>query len=67
MRLTRGKLIKQQDWAEWQASEFLQLDQYDAQGMFGTPVMVDSEAAVFHSVWTYAIKAVDGRKKARWA
>jgi hypothetical protein len=35
--------------------------------MFGLPVMVDSEAAVFHSVWKYAIKAVDGRKKARWA
>jgi len=35
--------------------------------MFGLPVMVDSNAAVFHSVWTYAIKAVDGRKKARWA
>ncbi len=67
MRLTRGKLLKQHDWAEWQASEFLQLDQYNAQGMFGTPVTVDSEAAVFHSVWTYAIKVVDGRKKARWA
>ena len=66
-RLTRGKLLKQHEWEEWQESEFLQLDQYDAQGMFGSPVMVDSDAAVFHSVWTYAIKAVDGRKKARWA
>ena len=46
--------------------EFLQLDQYDSQGMFGSPVMVDSEAAVFHSVWTYAIRALDGQKKARW-
>ena len=35
--------------------------------MFGTPVLVDSTVAVFHSVWTYAIKAVDGQKKARWA
>jgi hypothetical protein len=34
--------------------------------MFGSPVMVDSEAAVFHSVWTYAIKVLDGRKKARF-
>jgi hypothetical protein len=67
MRLTRGKLLKQHNWEEWQALEFLQLDQYDAQGMFGSPVMVDSKAAVFHSVWTYAINAVDGRKKARWA
>ena len=60
MRLTRGKLLKQHDWEEWQESEFLQLDQYNAQGIFGLPVMVDSDAAVFHSVWTYAIKAVDG-------
>ena len=67
MRLIWDKLLKQHDWEEWQASEFLQLDQYDAQGFIGSPVMVDSKAAVLHSVWTYAIKAVDGRKKARWA
>ena len=67
MRLPHGKLLKQHDWEEWQTSEFLQLDQYDAQGMFGTPVMVDSDVAVFHSIWSYAVKAVDGRKKARWA
>ena len=67
MRLTRGKLLKQHDWEEWQGSNFLQLDQYNAQGMIGSPVMVDLKAAVFHLVWTYAIKAVDGWKKARWA
>ena len=33
--------------------------------MFGTPVPMSKEEAVFHLVWTYAIKAVDGRKKAR--
>ncbi len=67
MHLTCGKLLKQLDWAEWQASEFLQLDQYDAQGMFDSPVLIDLEAAVFHLVWMYAIKVVDGRKKAHWA
>ncbi len=61
-QLTWGKLLKQPDWDEWQASELLQLDQYDSQGMFGYPVIVDSEAAVFHSVWVYASKAVDGWK-----
>jgi hypothetical protein len=66
MRLTRGKLLKQPDWHEWQESEFLQLDQYDAQGMFCTPVPQEDGMAVFHLVWTYAIKAVDSRKKARW-
>jgi hypothetical protein len=65
MRLTRGKLLRQNDWPDWQASEFLQLDQYDAQGMFGDPVAVDKEDAVFFLVWTYGIKTLDGRKKAR--
>jgi hypothetical protein len=65
MKLTRGKLIKQPDWDVWLASEFLQLDQYDAQGMFGTPVAVASDAAVFCTVWMYAIKTLDGRYKAR--
>jgi hypothetical protein len=65
MKLTRGKLIKQPDWDEWLASEYLQLDQYDAQGMFGYPMEVDSDAAVFRTVLTYAIKAVDGWYKAR--
>ena len=65
MRLTRGKLLQQDDWSDWQDSEYLQLDQYDAQGMFGDPVATTKDDAVFHLVWTYAIKAVDGRKKAR--
>jgi hypothetical protein len=33
--------------------------------MFGQPTGVLEEDAVFHLVWTYNIKAVDGRKKAR--
>jgi hypothetical protein len=65
MKLTRGKLIKQPDWDAWLASEYLQLDQYDAWGMFGTPVAVDSDAAVFRTVWTYAIKTLDSHYKAR--
>lgn len=67
MRLTRGKLLKQPDWNDWRESEYIQLNQYYDQGMFGTPQLVDDEAAVFHTVWTYAIKALDGRKKARFA
>ena len=67
MRLTRGKLLKQLDWDEWQSSEFLQLNKYDEQGMFGTPFHIHDGMAVFHSVWTYAIKALDLWKKAPWA
>jgi len=65
MKLTRGKLLRQEDWDDWQTSEYLQLNQYEDQGMFGQPTGVSEEDAVFHLVWTYNIKAVDGRKKAR--
>ena len=33
--------------------------------MFGAPVAVKEDDAIFHLVWTYAIKALDRRKKAR--
>jgi hypothetical protein len=33
--------------------------------MFGDPVAAADDAAIFHLVWTYVIKALDGRKKAR--
>ncbi len=63
-RLTRSKLIKQDNWAKWKASEYTQLDQYDAQGMFGEPCYVTSDDAVFNLVWTYAIKEVEKQMKA---
>ncbi len=65
MRLTRGRLLKQEDWMDWQNSEYLQLNQYANQGCFGAPVSVEKEDTIFHLVWTYNIKALDGRKKAR--
>jgi hypothetical protein len=34
MKLPRGRLIKGPDWTEWQGLEFLQPNQYNAQGMF---------------------------------
>jgi len=49
MKLTRGKLLKCDDWSDWQTSEFLQLDQYDAQGMFGEPTDAADDAAIFFS------------------
>ena len=33
--------------------------------MFGEPTAAASDDATFHLVWTYNIKAADGRKKAR--
>ncbi len=61
--LTRGKLIKQDDWSNRNSSEFTQLDQYKAQGMFGTLQIVTSDNAVFNLVWTYMIKDVNKCKK----
>jgi hypothetical protein len=65
MQLTRGQLLKQDDWVDWQESEYLQLNQYWDQGCLGMPTTVDKDNAIFHLVWTYNIKAVDGQKKAR--
>ncbi len=62
MRLTRGKLLRQPDWGGWQQSKSLQLDQYDEQRMLGATMSMNNEMAVFHSVWTYAIKALDSCK-----
>jgi len=64
MRLTRGCLMKLDDWTDWQHLEYLQLNQYWDQGCLGMPTAVDQNAAVFHLIWTYNIKTVDGRKKA---
>jgi hypothetical protein len=65
MQLTRRRLLQQTDWEDWQHLEYLQLNQYSDQGCFGEPTAVDKEDAVFHLVWTYNIKVLDGRKKAR--
>jgi hypothetical protein len=65
MRLTCGRLLQQDDWSNWQHSEYLQLDQYFDQGCFGKPTSVDKDDAVSHLVWTYNIKMLTGRKKAR--
>ena len=33
--------------------------------MFGDPVQAHTNDAIFHLVWTYAVKTANGRKKAR--
>jgi hypothetical protein len=65
MRLTHGRLLKQDDWTDWQTLEYLQLNQYADQGCFGAPTPVDKDNVVFQLVWTYNIKTLDGCKKAR--
>jgi hypothetical protein len=33
--------------------------------MFGNPAIAKDDSAIFHLVWTYIVKELDGRKKAR--
>jgi hypothetical protein len=39
-------------------------NQYELQHMFGDPVVLSDTSAVFNLVWMYAVKEVDGHKKA---
>ena len=49
-QLTQGLLILRDNWHEWNISEYTQLDQYEAQCMFGLPTMVSSDNAMFNLV-----------------
>ena len=65
--MTRANLMKQDDWPDWEQSEFLQLNQYEKQEMFGPPGSIPSdenEYSILPMIWVYLIKT-DGRKKAR--
>jgi hypothetical protein len=56
-KLTSAKLlkIKTKEWNKWKEAEWLQLEQYYSQGMFGAPTFVKDYSQVFHVVWTYTI------------
>lgn len=64
LKLTRRKLIKQDDWNEWKTSEHKQLNQYEAQQTFGQPCAPPPNSNILPLLWTYLIKD-DGTKKAR--
>ena len=64
---TRKQLQKRSDWKDWEQSEFLQLEQYQRQNMFGEPGPLPSDSTTYSVVpmiWVYLVKT-DGRKKAR--
>ena len=66
LKLTRRRLKQGSEWPAWLLAEHKQLDQYEAQGMFGAPCSAPSDAAVFNWVWVYKVKEHEGnRKKAR--
>jgi hypothetical protein len=64
--LTRRKLHLSDAWPEWLAAEHVQLDNYHAQGMFGTPTVPPPNSPLFYWVWVYKVKEMeDNWKKAR--
>jgi hypothetical protein len=56
--------MSQQDFPDWLASEFKQLDRHESDGMYGEPCPRPHLAIVLRSIWSYSIKW-DGEKKAR--
>ena len=64
--LTRTKLIKQNDWKDWELAEKNQLDLYQTQNMFSSPTKLPTQHGinVLAMIWVYLIKTC-GRKKAR--
>ena len=63
-RLTRKFLQSQDDWIDWQMSEFKQLDSYDSLKMFGEPCRPPRECNILPLIWTY-LRKLCGTKKAR--
>jgi hypothetical protein len=55
-KFNRRTLQKQLDWNDWLAAEWIQLDNYDKQEMFGYPCTAPVDASVFFWVWLYSIK-----------
>lgn len=63
-KLTYRILRQREDFEDWRQSTFKQLDQYERQHMFGTPVRAPTKAEIFPWVWTF-VEKTDGTKKAR--
>jgi hypothetical protein len=47
-KFNRRTLQKQLDWNDWLAAEWIQLDNYDKQAMFGAPCTAPIDASVFY-------------------
>jgi hypothetical protein len=62
-KFNRRSLQKQSDWPEWRDSEWIQLDNYDKQGMFSIPCTAPLDALIFFLVWLYSIKPHENNRK----
>lgn len=57
-RLTRRKLKQTKEWDRWKLAEWLQLDQYYGQKMFGDPCPLPPGANVLNMLWYYDVKTM---------
>jgi hypothetical protein len=62
-KFNRHTLQKQSDWPEWRDYEWIQLDNYDKQGMFGIPCTAPLDASILFWVWLYSIKPHENNRK----
>ena len=61
-KLTRKVLQELDTWEEWDAQEFKQLDDYDAQDTFGPPQDPPSRGNLLSLFWVYLVKD-DGQRR----
>jgi hypothetical protein len=55
-KFNRRTLQEHLDWKDWLAEEWIQLDNYAKQNMFGAPCTAPNYASTFFWVWLYSIK-----------
>ena len=57
LNYTRAQLRKREDYQEWRATEWNELDKYELQDMFGKPIPKPFlDAIILRFVWTYLMK-----------
>jgi hypothetical protein len=67
MKRTCGKLLQQEDWSDWQELKYLQLDQYNTQGMFGAPVaMTNVKVNAYDKPFNYLLASPFWSPKTMW-
>jgi hypothetical protein len=54
-KFTSRTLQNQLDWKDWLTAEWIQLDSYDKQSMFGPPCTAPIDASVFFWVCLYSV------------
>jgi hypothetical protein len=62
-KFNRRHLQQQLNWNEWKNAEWIQLEKYRKQNMFGPPCTAPIDASIFFWVWRYSIKPYEKNRK----